>query len=123
MTATSSYSGSGLSGWFRRNWRLCLVVLVIALSIGAFIILTLLRKKAELKELKAQLAFMQATAKVAGLEDEKKALAVALGQNSQLAQVLDQKIIEVKREAVSVRTQVEEMTDAQVVDAFRALGY
>jgi len=123
MTAKPSYSGSGLRGWFRRNWRLCLVLLVIALSIGAFIVLTLLRKKAELKELKAQLAFMQATAKVAGLEDEKKALAVALGQNSQLAQVLDQKIIEVKREAVSVRTQVEEMTDAQVVDAFRALGY
>lgn len=120
---TAAASGTGFRSWWRQNWRLCLVCIVMLFGVGAFIVLALLKKKAELDELKAQLAFTQATAKVAGLEDEKKALDIALGQNNQLAQVLDQKIIDVKRQTVALRTRVEEMTDAQVAEAFRALGY
>jgi hypothetical protein len=109
--------------WLRRHWRLALAFLAVGLGCILLAILYIMRKRKEAQELAAQLAFTVSTAKVAGLEDDKKQIDQALGLNSEKAKVLEAKILAVKKEAVAIRTNVEEMTDDQVVAAFKALGF
>jgi len=109
--------------WWRLNWRWCLALIVVGIGAVVLAILYIMRKRKEAEELRAQLAFTVSTAKVAGLESSIKTIDTALAQNSEKAKAIEQKIIEVKKQAVAIRTNVQEMTDDQVVAAFKALGY
>jgi len=109
--------------WWRRNWRLVLALSVGALGLIVVAILYALRKRSQVKELQAQLGLMTATAKVAGLEADKKARASELAVNADKARRLDAEILQAKKVAVSVVESVKELSDAQVLEAFQRLGY
>lgn len=109
--------------WWRQNWRWLLALGVTAVGLVVLAVLYALHKRAQVQELQAQLGLMNATAKVAGLEADKKAREVELVANAEKAQQLDTRILQAKKAAVSVVESVEELSDAQVLEAFKRLGY
>ena len=109
--------------WWRTHWRWLLALLVSGLAIGAIVVLYLARRQKQLADLQAALAFMQAGAKVAGLQAEGKARAVELEKNDVAKKQLDKQIADAKRVAVATVASVEKMSDEEVAAEFAKLGY
>jgi hypothetical protein len=110
--------------WWRQHWRWVLA-LAFAGSLGfvVFIILYVMRKKAEAEKLRGELELLKAGAKVEGLLADKTARAKELAQNAAVAKKLDDEIAAAKRKAVATVKSVEGLSDADVANEFRDLGY
>jgi hypothetical protein len=109
--------------WWRRNWRWVLGCGVVGFGILAFIALYLLRKKEEAEQLRAQLALMQASNKVEGLRADRKARKIELMMNAKEAKQLEKEIAAAKRETVAIVKDVEKLSDWEVSEEFRDMGY
>ena len=109
--------------WWRKNWRWLLAAGVTAAGFIVVIILILLRKSSEADGLRAQIAMSKATAKVDGLEADKKARTVELRDNALKADKVKQEIAAAKRQAVAIVKETQEMSDDDIASAFRDLGY
>jgi hypothetical protein len=94
-------------------------------TIGLFVLLVLwiARKHREAERLRAQLAIMKATAKVAGLEADKKTRKVELRVNKKASEALGREITEAKKEAIAAVKEVEGMSDVEVAMEFKKLGF
>jgi flagellar motility protein MotE (MotC chaperone) len=112
-----------MMSWWRQHWRGLLAVTVTLIGLVVALILFVLRKRREADELRAQLALMNTSMAVAGLEADRKARRVELETNLEAAAVLDAQIAQAKRETVAVVESVKGMPDAEVAAAFKKLGY
>lgn len=109
--------------WWRQHWRLGLALIVTGLGLVLLLVLYALHKRKEAAELQAQLGLMNTSLKVAGLEADKKAREKELATNQEEATKLDQAIIEAKKQTLAVIQSVKGMSDAEVAEAFKKLGY
>lgn len=101
-------------------------MLAIGLTVLAGILVLvflLIRKTKQADELLAQLALKRTAAKVAGLEADKKARAVELNKNQEASEKLDKEIADAKRAAVATVEKVDQLSDDEVADEFKKLGY
>lgn len=109
--------------WWRQNWRW---MLAIGSTITASILVLaylLLRKHREASSLRARLQLQRTFAKVSGLEADKMARAAELEENTQKAAELDARIADAKRATVAVVKSVDALTDENVAEEFKKLGY
>lgn len=109
--------------WWRQHWRLGLALIVGGLGLVVVAILLIVRKSQEADKLKAELQLMKTTAKVAGLEADKKARSKKLEANKAEADKVDAEILEAKKAAVAIVKAVDGMTDERVLEEFKELGY
>lgn len=109
--------------WWRVHWRLILAAAVTCIGAVGLLILFMLRKKREADGLRTQLALMNTTMAVAGLEADKKARQVELMKNAEVAAALDAQILSAKRQTVSVVESVKGLSDEDVAKRFKELGY
>jgi uncharacterized membrane-anchored protein YhcB (DUF1043 family) len=110
--------------WIRRNWRYLLFGLV---ALGALILLVILlvtRRSREAEKLQANLIALKNATKVYGLQQEREARKAELRANRSEDQQLSKKIIEAKRKTVeAVQAVSTDLTDVEIVKAFKDLGY
>ena len=109
--------------WIRKHWRLALTLGITGTGFILFLILWICKRIKEANQLRAQLALLNAGAKVAGLEADKTARADELRTNAKAAESVDKEIMEAKKAAISVVQEVEKMSDKEIEDAFHTLGY
>jgi 1,4-dihydroxy-2-naphthoyl-CoA synthase len=109
--------------WWRQHWRLGLALIATGLGLVLLLVLYALHKRKEAEELKTQLGLMNTTVKVAGLEADKKAREKELQANAEEAAKLDAAILQAKKDTVAVVQSVKEMSDEEVLEAFKKLGY
>lgn len=109
--------------WWRQHWRLGLGLIVTGLSLVLLVILYALRKRAEAQKLLSQLGLMNANLRVAGLEADKAARTKELEKNAEVAAVLDTKILKAKADAVAIVKSVRGMSDVEIAEEFKKLGY
>ena len=94
----------------------------VVAGLGVLVFL-LLHKYRQAETLKTKLALHRTSAKVAGLEADKRARTSELETNAFAAAELDRQIVDAKRATVAVVRSVSTMTDENVVDEFKKLGY
>lgn len=87
------------------------------------LVLWALRNKERADQLRVALELAQAKAKVSGLEADKKARAIELVKNRDMARDLDAKILDAKKNVVAVVKAVDKMDDLTVAEEFRKMGY
>ena len=109
--------------WWRRHWRWGLALVIVGLAGIAVVILYAVRKKKDAQALQTELAVMKAGAQVAGLEADRRARAVELKGNAKEAAAIAQEIATAKRTAVAAVKAVEGMSDDDIANEFRDLGY
>lgn len=109
--------------WWRRHWRLILVLGVVGLGFVVLLILYILRKNEEAEQLKMELDLIRAGAKVDGLKADKAARVVELAKNDVARKALDAEIIAAKKAAVATVKAVEDMSNVDVAVEYRNLGY
>jgi uncharacterized protein HemX len=109
--------------WWRGHWRLGVALIVTGLGLILALVLWTLHRNREAAQLQSQLALMNTSLKVVGLEADKKARQAELSKNAEAAAELDKKILEAKKRTVSVTQTVDAMSDAEVIEAFKRLGY
>lgn len=109
--------------WWRKNWRWLLAVIVAVLGLVVVAVLYVVSKRREAENLLAQLALMKAGAKVGGLLAEKRVTAHKLSVNDEATKKLDKQIADAKRRAVATVKAVEGMSDDDIADEFRNMGY
>jgi hypothetical protein len=109
--------------WWRQNWRIGVGLIAAGLGCIVVLVLWIMKRGKEAEELRAKLAMMNTTLKVAGLEADKKARGKELEQNSVESVKLDARIVQAKKDTVAKVQSVKEMSDAEVIEAFKKLGY
>ena len=109
--------------WWRRHWRLLLggIVVVLGALVGG--ILWALQRHAEALRLKQTLQIMQAKNAVAGLEADKRARRVELQTMTSERVQLEAAILHAKKQAVAAVKDVKNLTNIEILDEFRKLGY
>lgn len=112
-----------VASWWRQHWRTGLALGVTIVGLIVTLILFALRKKHEADALRTQLALLNTSMVVAGLEADRAARTEELKQNAAEAKALDEAIAHAKREAVAVVVAVKEMSDEEVAAEFKRLGY
>ena len=109
--------------WWRKNWKLGLFFTVFGVGLLVVLVLWLMNKHAEAEKLRAQLSLLEASTKVEGLEKDKKAREKELQANVEEAKAIDEKIADLKKEALNKVLSVDNMTDEQIAQAFKDMGY
>lgn len=109
--------------WLRRNWRSILAVIVTVFGLGALFLLYVMRKRAEVEQLRTELGLMNASMKVAGLEADRQARTKELAENLTEAAALDERIAAAKRSTLEIVQSTKGLSDAEVAEAFKRLGY
>lgn len=109
--------------WWRRNWRWLLATGGAILAGIVVLAYLLFSKHREAAELRTKLDLYRTVAKVEGLEADKRARAKELQNNAAAATELDRSIAEAKRAAVAVVKSVDALTDENVAEEFRKMGY
>jgi len=112
-----------MTSWWRQHWRLGLALIVTAVGLFAMLLLYALRKRQEAQKLQVQLGLLNASMRVAGLEADKAARVGELAQNAEAATALDAEIAKAKTDAVAIAQSVKGMSDAEIAEAFKKLGY
>jgi len=108
--------------WLRKNWRWLLALGVAAIAIPLLILLWMSRKNQEAQKLKAQLAMMQAQAKIAGIEADMVARAEELRINKEAAKAVRTEILEIEKKVVATTKEIKDMSDDDVHAEFERLG-
>lgn len=109
--------------WWRRNWRYLLALSVATVGCFTVVLLYALKKRAEANKLADELRILQAGAEVQGLLADKKARAVKLKTNEAESAKLDKEIAAAKRKTVAVIREVSNLSDTDISDAFKRMGY
>lgn len=109
--------------WWRRNWRWLIASIVTLLAGTAILVLFILRRTRKAAELKLELDLLKAKAKVDGLEADKKARSTELEKDVATKMAVDMEIADAKREAIETVLNVSKMTDEDVVNTYREMGY
>ena len=109
--------------WLRRNWRIALVLFIGVAGLFVLVMLYILRKRAEANKLIEELAVLKAGAEVQGLVADKQAREAKLDLNAIERDKLDKEIAQAKRNTVAVVREVSNLSDADIADAFKRMGY
>lgn len=109
--------------FFRRKWRWVLSFSIVGAGFILVGIFWVLKKRREAENLRAELAFLRAGAKVDGLEADRAARQTEIARDIAQSARIDAQIRAAKRQAVSQVLRVEKMSDTDVAAAFRRMGY
>lgn len=109
--------------WWRRHWRWLLAAGVGLIGSIAIAILYALRKRDQVESLKTEIQVMLAANKTKGLQADRKARKKELEKNNKLARQISQEIRDAKRETVALVKSVDNMSDIEIANAFKELGY
>ena len=109
--------------WLRKQWRYLLALGICAAGLLTLLVLYALRKRNESAALRAQMQLLLAATKVQGLQADRKARKAQLDANAEEAKKLDQQIRDARRSAVATVQSVDAMSDVDIANAFKKLGY
>ena len=109
--------------WWRRHWRWLLAAGVGLIGCIVLVLLYALRKRDQATELQTKIQVLLAANKAKGLQADRKARKKELEKNEKLAKQISQEIREAKRETVALIRAVDNMSDVEISNAFKELGY
>ena len=105
--------------WWRMNWRWLLASVAGAVSVA----LTAIFLRRRYQDALARAEMSKTLAKVTGIQREREVRRKRMVKADAEDRRLAGRVAELRRQALSVVTDVEDMTDVEVVKALRDLGY